>query len=613
MKKNFCTLTFLMFLTSVNFAQHPFRHWSDALDIRYDAKQPVTNYILTVDSSDLSFIKMEMSVRNVPDTFMVAMAAHPEDDRYWRFVEDFYVDTKNGKGKIFRKDSSLWQVITTNGEAVLHYKIHLPGIQNGQRSAWKAYLSPTGGLVGGPHSFMYVVGATLAPSHVSLKIPAGWQIVTGLTATSDPNNFFAPSTGVLIDDPVLIGKIKTWSFTVDGVPHRVVYWPLPNATPFDTLSLVSNIRAVVEQASALFGRLPYREYSFMIQDGASGGLEHNNTVTVGAPSAQLANNLSGYLSEITHEYFHTWNLLHIHPVEYADVDYKTPQLSKGLWFSEGLTIFYADLLLRRAGIHVFDSTRIAHLETLIRRYLGSPVYQKFTAEQISLAAYAPAGMLGDYSGSTHLQGEVLGAMLDIFLRDASNGKYSMDDVMRKMMERYSGEKGFTSKDIEQTIHDVCGCNVHAFFQDYVFGKKTVDFAKYLRLMGLQFTATWQDFVNDGKPVPDLRIFGYQLPNETVNRIAITNPLSCWGRAGLHTGDIIKSVNGNEIKLPTDFRQGIRAVKVGDTVAVEIERPTGISKINVLVTGYQQPVVHVTEIPAGNGKQKTLYNEWLAGK
>ena len=132
-------------------------------------------------------------------------------------------------------------------------------------------------------------------------------------------------------------------------------------------------------------------------------------------------------------------------------------------------------------------------------------------------------------------------------------------------------------------------------------------------MGLQFTATWQDFVNDGKPVPDLRIFGYQLPNETVNRIAITNPLSCWGRAGLHTGDIIKSVNGNEIKLPTDFRQGIRAVKVGDTVAVEIERPTGISKINVLVTGYQQPVVHVTEIPAGNGKQKTLYNEWLAGK
>lgn len=610
-KFNAATIFILVMLSAS--AQYPFKHWTESIETRYDMHQPIVDYLLTIDSTNFSSFAVEMKIRNVADTFHVAMVAHPEyDDRYWQYVENFFVEAKNGKGKVVREDSSLWKIITNGREAVLHYRIHLPNVA-GIRSSWKAYLTSTGGLVGGPHSFMYIVGATLISSHVEFDIPKDWEIATGLQATSDKKVFYASSVSVLVDDPVFIGKFKSWGFTVDNTPHRVIYWPLPDAKDFDTTMLVSSIEKIAQQAALLFGRPTYREYSFMLQDGAVGSLEHNNSVTVGAPSSQLANSMGGILSEIAHEYFHTWNLMRIRPVEYRDVDYKTPPLSKGLWFSEGLTIFFSDLFLRRAGLAVFDSTRSFHLENLIRRYTATPAYLKFSAEKISEASYGPIGMLGDYSAGTHLQGEVLGSMLDLIIRDASKGDKTFDDVMRKMLERFSGQKGFTSKDIEQAVEDVCGCNVHQFFSDHVYGSKQIDFSQYLKLLGLQYSIEWKDVLsNDQKPVSDLRAFVYQLPGENVLRITLSNPTVAWGRAGLHTGDIVKTVNEKTLTNSLDFRSIQRNAKIGDTIVVEVERPSGIQKINVLITGYQQPVVHITKLSTINEKQKRLYGQWMSG-
>jgi predicted metalloprotease with PDZ domain len=611
MKKIFFIIISVTFIIMNGSAQHPLKHWIDVVDLRYSMDQPQVNYSLTVDSSDFSSIIIGMNIKNVRDDFQLAMVRHPEyDDKYWRYVEELSVAGKAKKGVVVRADSALWKITTDGREAKIHYRIRFPKTE-GTRSAWKAYLTSTGGLVGGPHSFMYVVGATLVPSYITVNAPADWQIVTGLQATTDPKIFFAPSVFAMTDDPIFIGKIKSWSFLVDGIPHRLIYWPLPNATSFDMENLLTSIKKMTEQTGLLFGRFPYRDYNFMLQDGAFGGLEHNNSVTIGAASAQLANGITGIVSEITHEFFHTWNLVRIHPAEYADVSYKDPVLSKGLWFSEGLTIFYSDLLLRRAGIPVFDTTRIQHLENLIRRYSYNPAYLKFSAEKISEAAYGTPGMLGDYAGGTHLQGEVLGAMLDIIIRDATNGNRSMDDVMRKMMQNFSGEKGFTSKDIQKAVEEICGCKLDLFFNNYVFGTKSIDFKKYLGLIGLQYSMEWKDVMgSDGKPSPDLRVFSFRKPEDDINtRIGVTNPTSCWAKAGLHTGDIVRSVNGTMVSGP-DFRPLIRNAKVGDQIALEIERNGVVSKISVAISSYQQPVVKITSLQNATEKQTRLYGQWI---
>jgi predicted metalloprotease with PDZ domain len=325
--------------------QHPLTHWTDPVEVRYASSQPVIRYVVTVNDGDTSSFSVEMQLRNLPKTFLVAMVAHSEyDDKYWRYLKDISVTANHSTGTATRTDSAVWRVSVSGSEATIRYRIALPPGKEGMRSAWKAYLSSTGGLIGGPHSFLFIVGQTLAASYVTLKLPAGWKACTGLESTSDPSTFFAPSTALLVDDPIFVGQFQDWHFSIDGVPHRVIYWSQPQTPPIDSVALVNGIKHIAEQALSVFKRFPYRDFTFMLQDGAFGSLEHNNSVTVGAPASRLNTDIGETFSEIAHEYFHTWNLVRFHPVEYGDVDYRKPPLSNGLWFSEGFTMFYADLL-----------------------------------------------------------------------------------------------------------------------------------------------------------------------------------------------------------------------------------------------------------------------------
>ncbi|MGE5742376.1 MAG: PDZ domain-containing protein, partial [Gemmatimonadota bacterium] len=593
MSRTIAVLTVLLSVAVDVHAQNPLRHLVDAVEVRYSTAQPVISYTLRVDSTDLSGFDVEMRIRNARDTVRLAMVAHPEyDDRYWRFVRDLRVEAVAGAGSAARHDSALWRVVIPGGAGVVRYRLDLPPAEGRFRSAWVPFLAPTGGLVGGPHSFLYVVGAELAPAHVTLDLPGGWEVATGLEPTADPRTFFAPSVDVLADCPILVGRLRSWRFAVDGVPHRVVYWPLPDAQPFDTAALVGGLERFARQAVALFGRAPYRDFTFQIQDGAVGGLEHANSVSIGAPSAQLAQGLTEFLAEATHEYFHTWNLMRIHPAGYGGVDYRMPARSRGLWWAEGITILYADLLRRRAQVPVFDSTRATHLEGAIARYLANPGNARFSAESVSVVAYgADPGALGDYSASTHLQGELLGTMLDFVVRDATGGRRSLDDVVRATLERFSGERGYTGADLERTVADVCGCAVRAFFDRYVRGANPIDFDRYLALIGLRSSVAWGPATGpDGRPVADLRVFAWASEGDHALRLRVWNLTSVWNRAGLHTGDRIVAVNGAPLAGMADFRRIFGSLRIGDTVRVEVARAGGVFGTTVVVSGYDRPTV-----------------------
>ncbi|MFL5604965.1 MAG: hypothetical protein ACJ8AD_00835 [Gemmatimonadaceae bacterium] len=596
-------------------AQQPFAHFSEAVDARFALTQPVVSYRLRVDPRDLAGFTVEMHVRNAPDTIQLAMAAHPEyDDRYWRYLTGLSVETRAGTTVPVREDSAVWRLATRAGEAIVRYRIQLPVPQESPRAAWRPFLTATGGLVGGAHAFLYIVGTTLAPSHVMLDLPGDWHIATGMTPTSDPRTFFAPTVDALVDSPMLVGHFRHWSFAIDGVPHRVVYWPTTDATAFDTTALVSGVEAIARQAIALFGRAPYRDYTFIYQDGAYGGLEHRNSVTIGAPSVELAHGPRITLSETAHEYLHTWNLMRIRPEEYGDVSYHTQKPVAGLWFSEGLTMHYADLLQRRAGLPTSDSTRVAHLEYLIGRYLASPGYPRFSAEAISRVAYnAPPGALGDYSPSVHLVGEVLGNVLDLTIRDATDNRRSMDDVMSLMLERYSGPRGFTGRDVERAVGDVCRCDVSTVFERHVRGAGAIDFDRYLGLAGLRTEVEWTPAVDrEGRPELDLRMRAFSPGPGQSLRMIITNPLSTWGRAGLHTNDRLLSVDGRAVSTWPEVRAAVSAARLGDTLRFEVVGASGGTKVaKVLMSGYSRPAVRIIELPDATPRQRAVRTAWLA--
>jgi len=278
-------------------------------------------------------------------------------------------------------------------------------------------------------------------------------------------------------------------------------------------------------------------------------------------------------------------------------------------------MLYADLLLRRAGLPTFDSTRTAHLTSLMARYLGSPGNSRFSPERVSSVTYgAPPDALGDYSASVHLQGELLGTMLDFVIRDATRGARSLDDVMRLMLERFSGARGFTGADVERTVGEVCGCAVREFFDHYVRAGNPIEFNRYLGLLGLEARVTRRPVLGrDGNPAPDLAIRGWTRPGEPDVRLLLFDPASIWGRAGLHTGDRLAVVNGSSRPALADFRALLGRLHMGDTVRIEVTRPTGPWRTTVVIGGYERPVVEIFERSDATAGQRALRARWIAGE
>jgi predicted metalloprotease with PDZ domain len=572
---------------------------------------PRISYRIRVDAADLSGFDVEMQVLGAGDTVRIAMASHPEyDDRYWRYVENLTAVSRGATLQVTPEESALWRVVAPGGDLTVKYRIHLPPQTTPTRSAWKPFLSPTGGLIGDLHSLMYVVGAASAPARVTLDLPSGWAIASGLEPTKDPQTFAAVSVELLLDSPIVVGQFRRWDFTVNGVRHQVVYLPQPNAATFDAVAFIAGVQQLVTEAFKIFGKPPYRSYTFLYQDGANGALEHLNSVTIGARSQNLAQGLVDVFDTTAHEYFHTWNLMHVRPVERVGLRYRPADPTGELWWSEGVTIYFSDLLLRRAKLPVYDPTRVAHLERYIAAYLLTPGYSRISAERVSRAAEDPLALGDDYA-STHLQGNLLGTMLDLMIREASRGQRSLADVMRTLSDRFTPQRGMTGRDIERAVHEVCACDAETFFEAYVRGAHPIDFDHYLRTIGMRTQVSWSPALSsDGKPEPDLRVSAFNAAGDSALRLHLSNPASAWGRAGLHTGDRLVSLDGHPVATSTDFRTWLGKLHVGDTAQLEVKHDGAVSRVAVLVTGYDRPTVRIDEIADATSEQQRLRAQWL---
>lgn len=575
------------------------------------ASHPRISYRIHVDAGDLSGFAVEMRVRGAGDTVRIAMASHPiYDDRYWRYVENLTAESRGAALQVTREESALWRIVAPGRDFTVKYRIHLPPQTTPTRAAWKPFLSPTGGLIGDLHSLMYVVGATSARARVTLDLPTGWAIASGLEPTKDPQTFAASSVELLLDSPIVIGQFRHWDFSVKGVRHQVVYLPQPNAATFDTGSFIAGVQKLVTEAFKIFRKPPYRSYTFLYQDGAYGALEHLNSVTIGAKSQDLAQGLVDVFDTTAHEYFHTWNLMHVRPVERVGLRYRPANPTGELWWSEGVTIYFSDLLLRRAKLPIYDPTRVAHLKRYIAAYLLTPGYSRISAERVSRAAEDPLALGDDYA-STHLQGNLLGTMLDLMIREATRGQRSLDDVMRTLSARFTPQRGITGRDIERAVHEVCACDAQSFFEAHVRGARPIDFDHYLRAIGLRTQVSWSPALSsDGKPEPDLRVSAFSAAGDSTLRLRITNPDSAWGRAGLHTGDQVVSLDGHPVATSTDFRSWLGKLHIGDTARVDVMRDGAVSPVAVLVTGYDRPTVRIDEIADATSEQRRLRAQWL---
>jgi len=324
---------------------------------------PSISYEITIDSARTDAIGVTIHLRNAPARVQLAMKVHPEyDARFWRYVEFQAPNVR-------RADTTLWEASIPNGTADIRYTIHLPPDTTGTRRAWQCVVRHDGAFVNPPDVLLYLPQFADAPATIAIHAPASWQLATALSSKA-PRTLDAPNAAVMLDAPIMFGRLRRWTFDDGGTRFVVAYWPLPNATPFDTTAFVANVRTITREALGVFQSAPTSAFWFLLQDGADDALEHQSSVAIGVPSASLARDPRAHAVQIAHEFFHTWNLVAIHPDSYGELTFRRSPANGGLWLGEGVTLRYADVLVRRAKLTDSTDTRAGHLESLLSRYYG---------------------------------------------------------------------------------------------------------------------------------------------------------------------------------------------------------------------------------------------------
>jgi len=474
--------------------------------------------------------------------------------------------------------------------------------------------------------FMYVVDHKQDAVSLSIDPPKGWRITNGRMNRSDQREWEFSNWDVMIDTPTEIGPDWTSdNFKVGGRTYHVVVHSL-GSEGGKRGALVRDIEKIVKAETAMWGPPEFDSYTFLIHfanDGHSGdGMEHLTSTQIIEPG-ELADPgmLEETLDTVAHEFFHVWNVKRLRPVELGPWDFTRPANTRGLWIAEGLTNYYGHLMMRRAGIWS-DSELWSKLVQQITEIENAPGSRLMSAEESSLSApfiddapHAQQTNLTYTSVSYYPKGEILGIVLDLLIRGKTNGKASLDDVMRRMYEEfyvkspnatyYLRGRGYRNEDFERVVSEVAGADMSEFFKLYVRGVETPPYDEAFAQVGLRLTRQPRSPVSVGVNADDT--------DTTSFRVGRVRPNSPAAAAGWEVGDKILTVGSARVTSITNFLKIIGRYKPGDRVNVAVQRGARIIQTTIVMGAPQLMDYRIEEMPNAPGEAKALRAAWLSGK
>ncbi len=413
------------------------------------------------------------------------------EEDYARHVQDLSARAPDGRAlAVDKPQPNRWRV-QSDGAAtiILSYTLVCD-----HRSVTGNWVDTSMAILNGPATYITLAEHTKREHDVSLELPARWkQSATSLAAAGTvPNNYKASSYDELADSPIIAGNISFHEFEVAGAKHYLA--DIGDIPPrWDGALAAKNLKKFVTADYKFWGFLPFRKYVFLnVFRKGGGGLEHlNSTLLTSSPSATGGGDMR-WLQYVSHEYFHAFNVKRLRPVQLGPFDYEHPPKTPSLWISEGLTTYYGNLMVSRGGLGTPQDVLNA-LSKAITSVQTSPGRHVQTLEQASLDIFSTggSGIGGDRNTtvSYYDKGLIVGLLLDARIQHATNGKKSLDDMMRLAYERYGGAHGFTPDQWVSTASDVAGTNLTSFFHTLLQTTDEMDYAEALDWFGLRFASS----------------------------------------------------------------------------------------------------------------------------
>ena len=519
---------------------------------------------------------------------------------YAKNVSDLHARDAAGHALEWEKTTSnTWRVVTSGAwEMTVDYDVYGAtrfGAQN-FLDANRAYISP-------PGLYLYLAGQLRRPVQVTFRLPTGWaKIASGL----DGEGFVysAPDFDFFYDCPTLAGNQEALQFEVQGVPHFVALENVPESV--DRPKMLADLKRIVEAATGMMGDIPYRHYTFLMMGIGNGGIEHLDSASISFNGGSLTNE-NGYrrwLSYVAHEYFHNFNVKRIRPLALGPFDYDKENLTNMLWVSEGLSVYYQDLLLVRAGL-ITPEQYLEKLQTSLGAFESAPGRHYQSATESSWNTWGTSGVGNDRNTtiSYYDNGAMLGALLDLKIRHESHNRQSLDDVMQALYRKYYQEKrrGFTDAEFRAECEKAAGADLEEVFS-YASSTRDPDYARYFAYAGLVLEAT----ASDGKGA-------YLGVNTHVDngRLVVVNAQagSPAEKAGIGGGDQIVEVEGTKATVKA-LSDALASRKPGDRLKLRIDRGGSTSEIEAELSANPVRTYRLGKAEQPDREAAAIWKAWM---
>ncbi|MBV8261512.1 MAG: M61 family metallopeptidase, partial [Paraburkholderia sp.] len=465
------------------------------------------------------------------------------------------------KVRVTKTDKHSWQTAPVKGALTLRYEVYAWDL-----SVRAAHLDDTVGFFNGTSVFLAVLGHETAQHVVDIQRPAGhafrhWRVGTALAEARGTKRYgFGEYTAAdydeLIDHPVTLGEFTLASFKAHGVPHDIVI--AGRVVALDIERLAADLKKICEAQIALFEprtkRAPMERYVFMTQavsDGY-GGLEHrastalicNRTDLPVKGKPEMSEGYRTYLGLCSHEYFHTWNVKRIKPAAFVPYDLAREDYTSLLWLFEGFTSYYDDLMLVRSGLISADEY-FGLLGKTIAGVLRGAGRMKQSVAESSFDAWVKYYRQDENASnaivSYYTKGSLVALAFDLSIRAQTNGRKSLDDVMRLLWQRYGRDfyrgkpAGVGEDDVEALIAEATGVELGALFGDAVRGTRDLPLAALFEPFGVTLEGEPERGAKPG--------LGARLRGGADATLAVVYEGGAAQKAGLSAGDTLVALDG----------------------------------------------------------------------
>ena len=589
--------------------------WSASLAAQgldpHQASQAIdeVHYTVTFDRAtaarDVIHVAMRFTVQSDEPVVLSLPAWTPgsyELDHFARYVSGFRASSSGQPLKIDKLDFDTWRLTPTlDTDVTVEFDFGSDTLDTGM-----SYMARDFAFFNGTNLFLYAQGQPLdAPATVTIVTEPEWRVATGLRSSGN-GTYTATDYHELVDMPTFVGAFDLDSAQVGDTWFRMATYPAGAVAGATRAEMWDQVQRMMPPMTAVFGEMPWADYTILLafDDDFPGGsaLEHSNshlgifhTQFIGSPV--LA-------SVLAHEIFHAWNVKRLRPVELYPYVYDRPQPTDLLWVSEGITDYYADLALVRGGI------------------IDAQGFYQTTAGKVNTVESTPPVSLEDASVSTwteptdgtafiyYPKGSLVGLLLDILIRDATDNAQSLDDVMVDIYRRtYKNGRGFSYIDFWQAVGRATNNRSFAdFYSMYVDGTEAYPWDMVLLLAGLQLDA---DTVR-------LARIGIQTGQEdsTGARIIAVTPGSAAADAGVEADDVLVKVGDVQIRdrsFGAEFRRRYADDAEGAPLTFVVRRGEEVISLEGELRFAERVGYEIVEIPGAGSKAVAIRKGIMEGR